>query len=263
MDKQQVYVIKIGGNIIDHDARLQAFLQSFAELPGLKVLVHGGGKLATRMAEQLQIPQQMVDGRRITDAETLKIITMVYGGLINKNMVASLQGMGLNALGVTGADGNLVLSRKRDNAGVDFGFVGDVEQVNAPFLKTLLEQGITPVVAPITHDAKGNLLNTNADTMAQEIAKALATDFSVALVYSFEKKGVLTDVNDNDSVVPILTPSLYKQLRDEQKIFAGMIPKLDNAFAAITAGVSRVIIGMAEELKALTTGQTGTTLTHE
>jgi acetylglutamate kinase len=256
-------VIKIGGNIIDHDARLQAFLQSFAGLPGLKVLVHGGGKLATRMAEQLQIPQQMVDGRRITDAETLRIITMVYGGLINKNMVASLQGMGLNALGVTGADGNLVLSRKRSNAEVEYGFVGDVEKVNAPFLKILLEQGITPVVAPITHDAKGNLLNTNADTMAQEIAKALARDYTVSLVYSFEKKGVLTDINDDNSVVPVLTPSLYNKLRNEQKIFAGMIPKLDNAFAAINAGVSRVIIGMAEELKALTTGQSGTTLTHE
>lgn len=263
MQKDTLYVIKIGGNIIDDEQRLAAFLASFAALKGKKILVHGGGKLATKLAADLNIPQQMVDGRRITDAETLKIITMVYAGLINKNIVAALQMHGANAIGLTGADGNLILSEKRQNASIDYGFVGDVKKVNTALLVSLLDNNMTVVVAPVTHNGKGLLLNTNADTIAQEIATALAVHYSVSLIYSFEKKGVLTDVNDENSLIPLLTIPLYQKYREEQKIFAGMIPKLDNAFAAIASGVNKVIIGKAEELEALTEGRTGTILTHE
>lgn len=263
MQKETLYVIKIGGNIIDDDLRLSHFLRSFAALEGKKILVHGGGKLATKLAADLNIPQQMVDGRRITDAETLKIITMVYAGLINKNIVAALQMRGTNAIGLTGADGNLILSGKRQNASIDYGFVGDVKKVNTALLNSLLDNNITIVVAPVTHDGLGSLLNTNADTIAQEIATALAVHYSVNLIYSFEKKGVLTDVNNENSLIPLLTIPLYQKYREEQKIFAGMIPKLDNAFAAIASGVNKVIIGKAEELEALTEGRTGTILTHE
>ena len=263
MQKESLYVIKIGGNIIDDEQRLEAFLASFAALKGKKILVHGGGKLATKLAADLNIPQQMVDGRRITDAETLKIITMVYAGLINKHVVAALQMHGANAIGLTGADGNLILSEKRQNASIDYGFVGDVKKVNTALLVSLLDNHMTVVVAPVTHNGKGSLLNTNADTIAQEIATALAVHYSVNLIYSFEKKGVLTDVNDENSLIPLLTIPLYQKYREEQKIFAGMIPKLDNAFAAIASGVNKVIIGKAEELEALTEGRSGTILTHE
>lgn len=263
MQKENLYVIKIGGNIIDDDSRLTAFIASFAALEGKKILVHGGGKLATRLAADLQVPQQMVDGRRITDAETLKIITMVYAGLINKTIVAALQKYGANAVGLSGADGDLIRSMKRTNANIDYGFVGDVKKVNGLFLSDLLKSGMTVVVAPVTHDGEGLLLNTNADTIAQEIASEMAHEYKVNLVYSFEKKGVLTDVNNEDSVIPLLTASLYQQYRKEEKIFAGMIPKLDNAFAAIASGVDKVTIGKAEELEALTEGRTGTILTHE
>ena len=263
MQKETLYVIKIGGNIIDDEQRLAAFLAAFATLKGKKILVHGGGKLATKLAADLNVPQQMVDGRRITDAETLKIITMVYAGLINKNIVAALQMHGTDAIGLTGADGDLIRSGKRSNANIDYGFVGDVKKVNDRFLSSLLDDNITVVVAPVTHDGQGSLLNTNADTIAQEIATAMASHYAVDLIYSFEKRGVLTDVNDENSLIPLLTRSLYEQYRNEQKIFAGMIPKLDNAFAAISSGVHKVIIGQAEELKALTEGGTGTILTHE
>ncbi len=263
MQKESLYVIKIGGNIIDDEQRLEAFLASFAALKGKKILVHGGGKLATKLAADLNIPQQMVDGRRITDAETLKIITMVYAGLINMHVVAALQMHGANAIGLTGADGNLILSEKRQNASIDYGFVGDVKKVNTALLVSLLDNHMTVVIAPVTHNGTGLLLNTNADTIAQEIATALAVHYPVNLIYSFEKKGVLTDVNDENSLIPLLTIPLYQKYREEQKIFAGMIPKLDNAFAAIASGVNKVIIGKAEELEALTEGRTGTILTHE
>lgn len=263
MQQESLYVIKIGGNIIDDAQRLDAFLQSYAHLPGKKILIHGGGKLATKLAADLQVPQQMVDGRRITDAETLKIVTMVYAGFINKNIVATLQKQQLNAIGLCGADGNVVFATKRVHPTIDYGFVGDVQQVNDIFLKSLLDQDIAVVLAPITHNGEGLLLNTNADTVAQEIATAMAKHYTVNLVYSFEKAGVLTDVNDDNSVIPVLTRSLYQQYKNEEKIFAGMIPKLDNAFAAIDKGVDKVIIGKAEELEKLTTGQTGTILTHE
>jgi len=263
MRKENLYVIKIGGNIIDDEGRLAAFIASFAGLKGKKVLVHGGGKLATKLAADLQVPQQMIDGRRITDAETLRIITMVYAGLINKTIVAALQKHGANAVGLSGADGDLIRSVKRTHASIDYGFVGDVKKVNGPFLSGLLKGDMTVVVAPVTHNGEGLLLNTNADTIAQEIASEMAQEYAVNLIYSFEKKGVLTDVSNEDSLIPLLTMSLYQQYRREEKIFAGMIPKLDNAFAAIAMGVDKVTIGMAEELEALTEGRTGTILTYE
>jgi acetylglutamate kinase len=258
-----LYVVKIGGNIIDDEKKLRAFLQGFAALPGNKILIHGGGKLATRMAEQLNIPQQLVDGRRITDAETLKIVTMVYAGYINKHVVAQLQAHGCNAIGVSGADGNVILAHKRKHATMDYGFVGDVDEINTSLLKSLIDQQIAVVVAPITHDKTGQLLNTNADTIAQELAKALSSLYDVQLIYSFEKSGVLLDANDDNTVIPSINPGYYQQLKSEQKIFAGMIPKLDNAFAALNSGVQKVIIGKAEHLPDLITGNAGTSIVHE
>ncbi len=257
---EPVYIIKISGNIIDDEHRLHAFLQQFAALEGKKILVHGGGKLATKMAEQLAIPQQMVDGRRITDADTLRIVTMVYAGYINKNIVATLYSYGTTAIGITGADGNAILAHKRKHPVIDYGYVGDIDAVNAGLLQQLLEQNTAIVVAPITHDGEGQLLNTNADTIAQEIAKSLSRFYQTILVYSFEKKGVLLDVNDDASVIAIMNKQKYEQLKTEEKIFAGMIPKLDNAFAAIDAGVGKVIIGQAEELPMLINATSGTTI---
>ncbi len=253
-------VIKIGGNIIDDETKLSSFLKKFASIKGKKILVHGGGKLATKLADQLNIPQQLVDGRRITDAETLRIVTMVYAGYINKNIVAKLQANGENAVGICGADGNAILAHKRKNASLDYGFAGDIDEVNISFFSTLLAEDISLVVAPITHDAKGQLLNTNADTIAQEIAKALSREYSVQLVYSFEKAGVLTDANDDTTVIKEITTSSYMQLKETGTIFAGMIPKLDNAFTALKSGVEKVIIGKAEHLEDLISGEAGTTI---
>jgi len=260
---EPLFVVKIGGNIIDDDAKLAAFLSSFAALKGKKILVHGGGKLATRLAEEMKVPQQMVDGRRITDAGTLKIVTMVYAGYINKNIVAQLQAHGSNAIGLSGADGNAIQAHKRVHPTLDYGFVGDVDSVNAPFLKSLLEQDLAIVLAPITHDKQGLLLNTNADTIAQEAAKGLSGHYDVQLIYSFEKSGVLLDANDDSTVIASITPTYYQQLKAEQKIFAGMIPKLDNAFAALNSGVKKVIIGKAEQLQQLIAGSSGTTIINE
>ena len=268
---EKLYVIKIGGNIIDDEIKLSSFLQSFAAVEGKKILVHGGGKLATKLAKQLGVEQQMVDGRRITDAETLKIVTMVYAGSINKNIVAKLQSHQCNTIGLSGADGNCIVSHKRGShskfgaSGVDYGFVGDVDEVNAGLLKSLLDQQIAIVLAPITVDKNGQLLNTNADTIAQETAKALSGLYDVELVYSFEKSGVLLDVNDESSVIPVLNAEYYQELKTPHqgigaKIFEGMIPKLDNAFAALNSGVTRVIIGKAEELHQLISGTSGTSI---
>lgn len=256
-------VIKIGGNILDDAAALDDFLRQFAKLPGKKVLVHGGGKLATRLAGQLGIEQQLVDGRRITDTETLRIVTMVYAGLVNKQVVATLQSLGCNGVGLSGADGNLVQAHKRQKAGLDYGWVGDVDAVNAAWLGSLLEAGMTVVIAPITHDKKGQLLNTNADTIAQETAKALAGQLSVQLIYSFEKSGVLLDANDESTLIPTLRREQFAQLKTEGKIFAGMIPKLENAFAALDSGVEKVIIGKADNLAALVEGRSGTHIIHD
>ncbi len=263
---EKLYVIKIGGNNIDDETKLSSFLQSFALVEGKKILVHGGGKLATKLAKQLGVEQQMIDGRRITDAETLKIVMMVYAGSINKNIVAKLQSYQCNAIGLSGADGNCIVSHKRGSnsplgvGGIDYGFVGDVDQVNSGLLKSLLDQNISVVLAPITVDTKGQLLNTNADTIAQETAKALSSLYNVELIYSFEKSGVLLDVNNEASVIATIDPSSFKKLKEEKKIFEGMIPKLDNAFAALQSGVKRVIIGKAEELNQLISGSSGTSI---
>jgi acetylglutamate kinase len=260
---EKLYVIKIGGNIVDDTSLLTGFLKKFAAIKSKKILVHGGGKLATRMAERLGIPQQMIDGRRITDSETLKVVTMVYAGYINKQIVAELQSLQCNAIGITGADGNSILAHKREKAGIDYGFAGDIDLVNANWFKELLEAGVFPVVAPITHNGNSQLLNTNADTIAQEIAKALSSSYTVSLVFGFEKPGVLLDVADDQSVIHILGSRYYNELKNSNKIFAGMIPKLDNAFAAVGQGVHKVIIGKSEELDQLITGETGTTISYE
>lgn len=261
--EQNAVVIKIGGNIIDDDLKLLSFLKDFAAVPGKKILVHGGGKLATKLAAQLGVQQQMIDGRRITDAETLKIVTMVYAGAINKNIVAQLQANNCNAIGLSGADGNVIKAHKRVHPTIDYGFVGDVDAVNTSLLKSLLEQNITVVLAPITQDGNGQLLNTNADTIAQETAKALSSIYNVDLVYSFEKSGVLLDANDDSTVIKTINPASYKELKEKQLIFAGMIPKLDNAFTALNSGVKRVIIGKAEQLHNILNGNAGTTILHE
>jgi len=259
----KLYVIKIGGNIIDDEAKLVSFLKDFASIEEKKILVHGGGKLATRLAEKLGIEQQLVDGRRITDAETLKIVTMVYAGFVNKNIVAILQANNCNAIGLCGADGDAILAHKRQHPVLDYGFVGDVDAINTDFISSLLEKNIAVVFAPITHDQQGQLLNTNADTIAQEIAKGMSDLHDVQLIYSFEKKGVLLDANDDTTVIPEIKPSYYQQLKSKNKIFAGMIPKLDNAFAALKSGVRKVIIGKAENLKELINGSSGTTIINE
>lgn len=263
-------VIKIGGNIVDDEAKLSSFLQSFAGVDTKKILVHGGGKVATKIGESLGIESKYVDGRRITDAATIDLVTMVYAGLINKKVIAQLQALKCNAIGVTGADGNLIPADKRPVKEIDYGFVGDVksDKINAQSWSSLLDHGFIPVVAPITHDGYGQLLNTNADTIAQEVAKAMSSLYDVSLIYSFEKAGVLLDVNDETSVIKKITPSYYEELKSPlpggggAKIFAGMIPKLDNAFAALKSGVKKVVIGKAEHLKDLINGESGTSITN-
>lgn len=246
MDK--LTIIKVGGKIVEEEATLRKLLQDFSALEGYKILVHGGGRSATKIASQLGIESQMVEGRRITDAETLKVVTMVYGGLVNKNIVAGLQSLNVNALGLTGADMNLIRSEKRPVTTVDYGYVGDVKEVNATLLVSLIKQGIVPVLAPLTHDKEGNMLNTNADTIAGETAKALATSFDVTLVYCFEKKGVLRDENDDNTLIPLINRNTFTQLVTEGIIQGGMIPKLENSFQAIEAGVREVIITKADAI---------------
>jgi acetylglutamate kinase len=258
-----LYVIKIGGNIIDDEGKLSSFLKTFSAIKENKILVHGGGKLATRLAEKLGIQQQVVDGRRITDAETLKIVTMVYAGLINKSIVASLQAFNCNTIGLCGADGDSILAHKRNHPVIDYGYVGDVDAINTSLLKSLLDQNISIAFAPITHDQQGQLLNTNADTIAQELATAMSRLYDISLVYTFEKPGVLLDANDDSSVIPEITRAHYTQLKAKQKIFAGMLPKLDNAFRALDGGVKKVIIGKAENLDHLVSGISGTTILNE
>ena len=248
MMKEKLTVIKVGGKIVEEEATLNQLLADFSAIEGYKVLVHGGGRSATKLAAQLGIESKMVNGRRITDAETLKVVTMVYGGLVNKNIVAGLQAKGVNAMGFTGADMNVIRSVKRPVKEVDYGFVGDVEKVNAELLGSLIRQGVVPVMAPLTHDGQGSMLNTNADTIAGETAKALAELFDVTLVFCFEKKGVLSDENDDDSVIPVITPELFQEYVDKGIIQGGMIPKLENSFFAIDAGVSQVVITLASAI---------------
>ncbi len=260
---ENLYVIKIGGHIIDEDEKLSSFLKDFAQIPEKKILIHGGGKLATKLADQLGIQQKLIDGRRITDIETLKIVTMVYAGYVNKNIVARLQSQKCNTIGLSGADANIIQAHKRIHPTTDYGFVGDIDAVNAEPLTQFINSGLTPVIAPITCDDKGQLLNTNADTIAQEIAKAMSKHYAVQLIYSFEKSGVLLDASDDATVIPSINQLYYSTLKEEKKIFAGMIPKIDNAFAALNSGVREVIIGKAEELHNLINHSAGTKITHE
>jgi acetylglutamate kinase len=263
---QTLQIIKIGGNVIDNSEKLYTFLKDFSALPGAKILVHGGGKVATELAKTLGIESKMVDGRRITDIETLRVVTMVYGGLINKNIVAQLQKVNCNAIGLTGADGNFIRAKKRPVKTIDYGFVGDLDEdsVQAKNISNLIEAGFTPVFSALTHDGDGQLLNTNADTIASALAVALAGLYETTLIYCFEKKGVLRDVNDDTTLINQITPEDYMQLKNEEVIFAGMLPKLDNAFAAIRHGVKAVIIGKSDDLNFLNSGTSfGTKLTQE
>ena len=253
-----IQVIKIGGGVLENEAQRNAFLRQFAAIEGPKVLVHGGGRLATTMAERLGVETQMIDGRRVTDKETLNIVTMVYGGLVNKQVVAQLQTMGVNAIGLTGVDGGWMKSIKRPiKNGIDYGYVGDVTEVNGAHLRTLLDNGLTPVIAPITFSADGLLLNTNADTVASETAVGLVEsrklnvegrEANVQLTFCFEKAGVLSNPDDESSVIARITPETYTQLKADGIISGGMIPKIDNAFAALERGVKSVRITHANNL---------------
>lgn len=245
---EKLTLIKVGGKIVEEPDTLQQLLRDFSSIEGHKVLVHGGGRSATKIASQLGIESQMVNGRRITDAEMLKVVTMVYGGLVNKNIVAGLQSLQVNTLGLTGADMNIMRSDKRPVKDVDYGFVGDVKEVNADVLASLIQQGIVPVLAPLTHDKQGHMLNTNADTIAGEAAKALAKYFDVTLMFCFEKKGVLLNEDDDESVIPEIDRASFQKYVAEGIIQGGMIPKLENAFQAIDAGVKEVIITQASEI---------------
>lgn len=246
--KQKLSIIKVGGKIVEEKDSLAQLLSNFSKISGHKILVHGGGRSATKLSERLGIESKMVDGRRITDAETLQVVTMVYGGLVNKNIVAGLQQLGINALGMTGADMDIIRSEKRPVKDIDYGFVGDVKHVNDTTLKWLIDQNIVPVLSPLTHDGLGNILNTNADTIAAETAQAMANHYDVTLTYCFEKKGVLMDEQDDDSVIPILDRANYREYVELGIIKGGMLPKLENAFRSIDKGVKEVVITQASDI---------------
>ena len=258
--KEKLTIVKVGGAVVEDELQLSQLLKDFSAIEGRKILVHGGGRKATKMAERLGIETKMVDGRRITDADMLEVVTMVYGGLVNKNLVARLQANGVNALGLTGADANAIQSHKRPlKYGVDYGFVGDVDQANGEMLGGLIEAGITPVMAPLTHDGEGNILNTNADTIASETAKALADLYDVTLIFSFEKKGVLSNPDDDDSVIATINHADFARYKADGTISGGMLPKIENALNAVDAGVSKVIITLATAID----GKHGTTIISE
>ena len=244
--KEKLTIVKVGGAVVEDETQLAQLLKDFSAIPGKKVLVHGGGRKATKVAASLGIESKMVNGRRITDADMLSVVTMVYGGLVNKGLVARLQAYGVNALGLTGADMDVIRSHKRPlKDGIDFGFVGDVDKTNGAMLNKLIEAGVTPVMAPLTHDGQGNILNTNADTIASETAKALAPYYHVTLIFSFEKKGVLRNPDDDESVIPVITHADFINYKVDGTISGGMIPKIENALSAIDAGVAQVIITLA------------------
>jgi acetylglutamate kinase len=259
---EKLFVIKVGGNIIDDEEKLKLFLQSVASVTPHKILVHGGGKIATEIGNKLGIESKYINGRRITDNDTIDLVTMVYGGLINKKIVAQLQSLNCNAIGLTGADANIIPAKKRTVKDIDFGWAGDIEtsQLAADSLQLLLKANLTPVLAPLTHDEQGHILNTNADTIASSLAVALSIFYDVRLIYCFEKKGVLENVEDENSVINLINKKKYKQLLDGHKLFTGILPKIDNAFAAIDAGVHEVLIGDANDLIQNTTDKTVGTL---
>jgi len=257
---KKIYVIKIGGNIIDNAEALDIFLQKFSDINESKILIHGGGKLATELAAKLNINQQLFEGRRITDVATLEVVTMVYAGAINKNIVVKLQANECNALGLCGADANLITASKRIVNKIDYGFVGDIKTngINTSFLQLLFQNNITPVIAPITHNNEGQLLNTNADSIANEIAKSLSGKFEVHLIYCFNKRGILSDVDDENSVIKTITNETAVQLKLEGRVQEGMIPKIDNALQAVAAGVHKVSLGHALALNEIVKGNAGT-----
>lgn len=257
--KHPLTIVKVGGAVVEDEARLSRLLADISAIEGRKVLVHGGGRRATAVASSLGIESKMMGGRRITDSQMLEVVTMVYGGLVNKNIVARLQACGIDALGLTGADIDVIRSHKRPVKDVDYGFVGDVERVDGGKLSQLIEAGITPVMAPLTHDGQGNMLNTNADTIAAETAKALAGQYDVTLIFSFEKKGVLARPDDDDSLIPVITRADYMRYAADGTVSGGMLPKLENAFNAISAGVSRVNITLATAID----GRHGTMIVEE
>lgn len=259
---ETLHIVKIGGNIIDDPSALAEFLKTFSAIPGHKILVHGGGKLATDLATKLGIPQTLIDGRRVTDDETLNVAVMVYAGLVNKNIVATLQANACNAIGFCGADGNLLTATRRQHSQVEYGWVGDIisENVNTKLLEQLLSANLVPVIAPITHDGMGHLLNTNADTISSVIASAMALKYKVQLTYCFEKNGVLRDENNEHSIIPVLKKEEYMELKNEGIISKGMIPKLDNAFNALDAGIELVNICHAKNLQITGSNRVGTYL---
>lgn len=242
MIREKLNIIKVGGAIVENEETLQGLLMAFSSIRDRKILVHGGGKIATEVAGKLGVPTQMIDGRRITSAEMLKVVTMVYGGLVNKNLVARLQALGDNAIGLTGADMNLIMSVRRPSKPVNFGFVGDVKYVNAKAIASLLNAGAVPVLAPLTHDKEGTMLNTNADTIASSVAVAMAKDYDVTLTYCSSAPGVLRDVNDPSSVIPAIVKSDFDSLVADGTISEGMIPKIQTALDAINSGVKKVVI---------------------
>lgn len=255
--KEKLTIVKVGGAVVEDAEQLTRLLKDFSAIEGRKLLVHGGGRRATKVAKRLGIETKMIDGRRITDEAMLEVVTMVYGGLVNKQVVARLQACGVNALGLTGADADVVRSHKRPlKNGIDYGYVGDVDCADGDTLCGLIEQGIVPVMAPLTHDGKGNILNTNADTMASETAKALAGHYDVTLIFSFEKPGVLRHPDDDTSLIPVITREDFERYKADGTISGGMLPKLENALSAVDAGVSRVIITLASAID----GQHGTVI---
>ena len=257
MHKQQLRIFKIGGKVVEDEEQLSSFLTAFAKLEGNKILVHGGGKWVSEMSRRLGIEVKLVDGRRITDADTLEVVKMMLAGVANKNVVSKLQGYGCNAIGLTGADGNTILADKRPlKNGIDYGFVGDVKEVNNEVIQNIINAGLVPVFAAMTHDGLGNLLNTNADTIASSVAVGMARDFDVELNYCFELNGVLKNIDDPSSVIAEITQSNYTRLKDEGIINSGMIPKIDNAFDALKSGVKAVRIMNSKHIVALAEGET-------
>jgi len=257
MMKEKLTIVKVGGAVVEDELQLTQLLRNFAAIEGAKILVHGGGRRATKVAAALGIETKMVDGRRITDAEMLEVVTMVYGGLVNKHVVAGLQALGVDAIGLCGADGDIIRSVKRPlKNGIDYGFVGDVKKTDGAKIAHFIDKNLVPVIAPLTHDGQGNILNTNADTMASETAKALAQLYDVTLIFAFEKPGVLSNPDDDSSVIPVINHADFERYKADGTISGGMLPKIENALGAVEAGVSQVIITLATAID----GQHGTVI---
>ncbi len=260
IERELLLVIKIGGNVIDDEKSLRSFLREFSSIKGEKILVHGGGKIATAIGDKLNIQSKYIDGRRITDDETIDLVTMVYGGLVNKKIVATLQSLQCNAIGLSGADANVLPAKKRPVKTIDYGWVGDVDatEINTSTWQLFIDNNLVPVVASLTHDKEGHILNTNADTMAAVLSIALSEFYKVKLIYCFEKNGVLTNVDDETTIITELDVQTYNELKEDKKLFAGILPKIDNAFDAVNNGVYKVVIGNSYQLLQLVKGESGT-----